>query len=226
VAAVLRQAAARGELSKTDIEWTIDRLAGRARRGNPRLQGVDRLDDILKAATLVFARRGYQRATIEEVANELMLTKAGVYHYFSSKQQILEAITERAMALAEEAVAKGIGEGKTPTQRLRLALEKYGTVVINEKGLSIFMRHFDELSESGQRELNARRKAIEATLRKVFEEGVKSKEFERRDSHLAVFGMFGAINWVYSWYEPGGRLPIDVIVHELVDQIIGGVGRR
>src|SRR5437660_2617136 len=90
----LQRAEARGELSSGEMEWSAARLTGRIRRGNPRLEGLDRRASILSAAAEVFRRRGYNRTTIEEIAAELFLTKAGVYHYFSSKQEILEHLCD------------------------------------------------------------------------------------------------------------------------------------
>src|SRR5438874_2181587 len=89
------------------MEWSAARLTGRIRRGNPRLEGVDRRESILRASAEVFRRRGYNRSTIEEIAAELLLTKAGVYHYFRSKQEILEQLCDQAMGAAERAVEMG-----------------------------------------------------------------------------------------------------------------------
>src|SRR5438105_8899748 len=108
VLSVLKKAEKRGELSPTEIEWSIGRLSGKVRRGNPRLEGVDRKEGILRASAEVFRRRGYNHATIDEIASELFLTKAGVYHYFASKQEILENLCSHAMTAAELAVEVGV----------------------------------------------------------------------------------------------------------------------
>jgi AcrR family transcriptional regulator len=226
VIATLKRAGERGELSQGAVDWSIGRLAARAPRGNARTAGVDRSDDILKAATQVFARRGYHHATIEEVAKELQLTKAGVYHYFGSKQEILDAIVERAMTSAEQALADGIAGGGRPVDKLRLALRNYGIVLLRDGGLSIFIRHFDELSEEMQQSLQKRRKRVEKSLRQVLEAGIAAGELNLQDPQVAVFGMYGTINWAFSWFEPNGRLSVNQVVDNLVDQIIEGVLAR
>jgi AcrR family transcriptional regulator len=223
---VLRRAAERGDISGSQLEWSIRRLAGNARRGNPRLGGRDRRQDILRAATTTFARRGYRHTTLEDIANELFMTKAGIYHYFSSKVAILEAIVEQAMVAAEDAVATGTAQRTTPTERLRRALRNYASVVLEQEAQSVSFSHFDELSSQVQAALNTRRKTIEAALRKVVEEGVALREFEVKDSHIAVFGILGAINWCCFWYDPGGRLSAEALVGELIERVLNGVVSR
>ena len=226
VVGALKRAGSRGELSDIEIEWSVARLSGKVRRGNPRLDGVDRPDDILRTATEVFRRNGYHHATIDEIANELFLTKAGVYHYFASKQEILEAICDRAMTAAEEAVASGVADGGDPYEQLRLALERYAEALMGQEGLQILLLHVNEISEKGQADIRRRRKALEALLRRVVEDGIRSGVFETDDAQVAVYGMLGAVNWMYSWYVSGGRLPAAKVRDTLVRQSILGVLSR
>jgi AcrR family transcriptional regulator len=50
---------------------------------------------ILDAAIAVFARRGYQAATMHELAREAGYTAPSLYNYFAGKQQIFEALVDR-----------------------------------------------------------------------------------------------------------------------------------
>ena len=226
VVAALQRAEERGELSEVALQWSVARLSGKVRRGNPRLDGVDRPDDILRTATEVFRRSGYHHATIDEIANELFLTKAGVYHYFSSKQEILEAICDRAMTATEHAVNSALAEAGPPVVRLRLALSRYADALTGEEGLQILLLNVAEMSDGKQAEMRRRRKALEMLLRSVIEEGVEAGVFHTADAQIAVYGVFGAMNWMYSWYVPGGRLTAAAVRDALVDQSILGLQAR
>jgi AcrR family transcriptional regulator len=226
VVRALKLAEQRGELTSTEIDWSVARLAGRVRRGNPRLEGVNRPEDILRAAAEVFRRRGYNHATIEEIAAELFLTKAGVYHYFSSKQEILEALCERAMASAEDAVKRGMDQGGTPDERLSRMFDEYLDAIMHQAAFSVLMRHLDEVSAPVLTELQRRRKEVEGMFRKVLEEGIRAGEFESTDSHVAVFGMIGAANWIYAWFTPDGRLSPEEVRETLRTMILNGVRAR
>jgi AcrR family transcriptional regulator len=58
-------------------------------------------DRILDAARSLFASEGYHAASMNDVAKACELTKASLYHYFESKQAILEALHEELVKEAE-----------------------------------------------------------------------------------------------------------------------------
>jgi AcrR family transcriptional regulator len=174
----------------------------------------------------VFRRRGYHHTTIEEIANELFLTKAGVYHYFASKQEILAAICDRAMTTTEEAVDSAVDGSDDPYHQLRSLLESYAAALQREDGLTVALIHVDEIPEAAQKDLDRRRKRLEAIVRKILEKGIATGLFEVIDTHVAVFGMLGALNWMYAWYRPEGRLSAEQVRQTLVKQLMDGVTVR
>lgn len=77
------------------------------RRTKPRRAVSDeeksqRRDDILGAAKIVFARKGYQATTIADIAKQVGLAYGSIYWYFSSKDELFHALME-----AEEAALRG-----------------------------------------------------------------------------------------------------------------------
>jgi AcrR family transcriptional regulator len=56
----------------------------------------DRRAQIIEAALRVFAQKGFVRATNKDVANEAGITPGLIYHYFKSKEALLQAIIEEA----------------------------------------------------------------------------------------------------------------------------------
>jgi AcrR family transcriptional regulator len=226
VLAALRRAEERGELSSTELDWSVARLSGTVRRGNPRLEGVDRRDSILRASAEVFRRHGYHRATIEEIAAELFLTKAGVYHYFSSKQEILEELCNQAMASAEAAVERAWEAETAPAERLERMLGEYAKSLTEVPAFTVLMRHLDEVGEASLADLQRRRKVIEAKFRKTLEAGIAEGVFETDDGRVAVFGLLGSINWMYAWFQPDGRLPAERVRDILVQLALNGVLAR
>ena len=54
------------------------------------------VEKILDAAERLFLERGYERTTIQDIVDELGgLTKGAVYHHFKSKEEILDAVSDR-----------------------------------------------------------------------------------------------------------------------------------
>jgi len=220
---VLKRAAERGELSVNELDWSIARLSGKVRAGNPRLEGIDRRDSILRAAIEIFRRDGYNRAGIETIANELFVSKAAVYHYFSSKQEILDAICERSsIATYDGVMAAREGTGD-PDPRLRSMLTGYARACMNEPGFSILMRHFEEVSDVEREKVQRRGKEVETAFRETVAEGVAVGAFSPPDARITVFGMLGSLNYMYAWFKPEGRLSPEQVADALVTFIVDGV---
>jgi AcrR family transcriptional regulator len=72
-----------------------------------------RRNEILDAAWACFARKGYHLTTMQDICQECELSAGAVYRYFSSKEEILRATSERSQeigrALVESAGARGRG---------------------------------------------------------------------------------------------------------------------
>ena len=88
------------------------------------------------------------------------------------------------------------------------------------------MRHLDEVGEASLADLQRRRKSIEARLRVTLEQGIEAGVFEMADVRISVFGMLGAINWLYAWFQPDGRLPPEEVRDNLVALVLNGILAR
>jgi AcrR family transcriptional regulator len=72
-----------------------------------RRRAADRPDEVLDAALALFARQGFARTTVEQVAAQAGLSKAAVYLYFPSKTALLQGLVHRAVAsVADPALAQ------------------------------------------------------------------------------------------------------------------------
>ncbi len=67
----------------------------------------DRRNQILDAAVATFSRKGFHQTTIEDIRLEASLSRGAVYHYFKSKEDIIDGIRQRSAKQAEAVVALG-----------------------------------------------------------------------------------------------------------------------
>lgn len=74
---------------------------------------------ILKAARKVFARRGYDGATMDDVAEACSIAKGTLYLYFKSKRQIYLGVLKEDLASLREATGEAIGHATTAPERIR-----------------------------------------------------------------------------------------------------------
>lgn len=92
---------------------------------------------ILDAAFELFANVGYSKTSISAVAKKAGVSKGLIYHYFDSKEAILEGIFDQLVQIGEEIL--NFPEGFTPTDKIRQILEQTFGFIENQTGLGKLM---------------------------------------------------------------------------------------
>jgi TetR/AcrR family transcriptional regulator, cholesterol catabolism regulator len=218
---VIEDAVHSGRLSRGDAEWSLDRLADAPRVPVLR-DGNNRKDDVLQAAIKIFRRDGYHRAKLDDVAEEVGLTKATFYHYFTSKTELLEVICDQAMTGAEEAIRRGVEAEGNARDRLRKVAEEYTLALINQASLPVLMRHFDDMETQAQHRLGKRRRDLEKMVIDIVRQGVAEATLHAAHPEIATLTAFGALNWVYVRYSPEGPLSETDVAEVLANQVVRG----
>ncbi len=67
----------------------------------------ERRNQILDAAVATFSHKGFHQTTIEDIRLQAGLSRGAVYHYFKSKEDIIDGIRERSARQAEAIFAEG-----------------------------------------------------------------------------------------------------------------------
>jgi AcrR family transcriptional regulator len=71
-------------------------------------------NEILETARRLIYTKGYEQMTIQDILEELQISKGAFYHYFSSKQDLLEALIERIYADAEQILRPVLEDAELP----------------------------------------------------------------------------------------------------------------
>ena len=78
------------------------------------------LASLVDVAVRVFAERGYDGTTIDDVAAAAGITKSSIYHHVDNKAELLELGVDRAMAVLQEMERQEVLVGRTARERMRL----------------------------------------------------------------------------------------------------------
>ena len=161
---------------------------------------------ILTAAADRFRARGYRATTLEQIAGDVGMSKATVYRYFRSKEQLLAAIFHRTMTLFERELASIRTEGLSPDEELRRVVRHHVRTVIAERSfLTVFFEEEAHLPGPLVRSIRRRKAGYDRVLGRIVSRALAqnggSIDIPPR---LLVFALLGMSNWVYTWYRPGG----------------------
>lgn len=159
----------------------------------------DRKAEIRRRAAEVFAERGFDRASIRDVAKATGLSLAGLYYYYKGKEEILFDIQHEAFTTLLEAHATTLAGVRDPEQKLRRVVDAH---------LAFFGSHIAEMKvmsrESAQLESEYAEQVDELKRRYVrLVRGIVEELNGRADvpTGVLVFLLFGMMNWVYTWYD-------------------------
>ena len=160
---------------------------------------------ILAAAVDLFYHQGYGKTTLEQVANELQVTKPFIYAHFASKNELLVEICSRAINLAHESLNRA-------TERLETVVRDFLTAVLtHQPHAMIYSREEKELEQKDRDAINQLRRGFDKRLVELIELGVKSGEFYADDVQLTALAIGGIVGWAPVWFRANGRLSLEQV---------------
>ncbi|WP_404436101.1 TetR family transcriptional regulator [Microbacterium aerolatum] len=122
--------------------------------------GTGRRPQLLDTAVRLFAARGYNEVTIEDLAVEVDLTPSGVYRHFDGKPAVLLAACDRAAVVLERAVLRVRESSSTPEEALRRLCRAYVDHSFRNRALMrVYFSELGNLSPEDQRRLRAMQRA-------------------------------------------------------------------
>ena len=149
---------------------------------------------IIDAARVVFAKYGYKKTTMDDIALSAKKGKSSIYYYFKSKEEIFEAVVETESRLLFDDIIKKVNLPITAKEKFRI----YVFTRLNKiRELSNFYDVLEnnfispmEFIEKLQTKYYKREIKI---LQDILQEGVKNKEFNMQDTEIAAIALVTAI---------------------------------
>jgi TetR/AcrR family transcriptional regulator, cholesterol catabolism regulator len=179
---------------------------------------------ILESAAQVFRQKGFHGASMAEIAEVVQLQKASLYHHFSSKQDILLELLDRALEMVTERMMLVMAQDVPADEKLRLAMCSY-LKTLSEQGdlVSVMLLEHRSLEPEYRSRHIPNRDRFEQMWRDLIQQGVETGVFACDNIPLTVRGLMGVMNWTITWYRPGGELSIDEISDNFASMFMNGL---
>jgi AcrR family transcriptional regulator len=150
-------------------------LTARLKLSNNKLVPDEKRQRIVSAALAVFFKYGYQRVSMNEIAEAAGISRPGLYLYFSSKEEVFRAaILQFADSLIEE-ISKGLPSQKTIEEKVRYAFEVW---IVQRFDLTLNSPEAKEISDSSyefaQEALDQSYEKLESVLASILKGHAKS----------------------------------------------------
>ena len=176
---------------------------------------------VIFAAGAAFRRRGYHNASMVEIARSLELSKAALYYYVKSKEEILYECHIMVYEAMDGCVKWARGQGETGLEKLQILYGEFARLLTRD-GLAL-LADVDSLKGDYQADVLKRRGKIERAVTRLVKMGMADGSIKQADPKVTVFFLMGALNWLNVWYEPGGRISGEDIAAQFVTQMSGGI---
>ena len=145
--------------------------------------GEDKKELILDSAKLIFAKYGYAKTTLEDIANVLGIKKNTLYYYFPGKEAIFNTVLSREAGLFWNEILEAVSKKKSASQKLYTILVEgmqYARKRINlhdfasEAFLDVKHALTNSPTDFSERQVDE--------ISKIIDEGVKNGEFKKCNS--------------------------------------------
>jgi AcrR family transcriptional regulator len=186
----------------------------------------ERLAGIYRTAAEIILRKGYDATSVNDIANALGMTKAGLYHYINGKKELLFNIMNFGLdELSEEVV--------TPAQaitdlgaRLRFIITSHAQLVTRGQGaITILVDEVMALTPAQNRIITRRKREYFDRLREVLDQLKAEGRLQDVDTTVAAFSLLGMIHWLSRWFRQTGSLTEEQVAEQIAKIALHGLMR-
>ena len=180
---------------------------------------------ILIGAAAVFAEQGMDKASMAQIASHCNVSKALLYHYYPSKDELIFAIIHTHLQDLEASVSEVIDPDLVPEEQLSLlvgiVLEKYRGADDAHKVQLIGTAALSDVQRGEIREVERR---IVRHFAKVLRQINPNLDTPERPLVMPVtMSLFGMMNWVYMWFRDGGLITREDYARVATTLILEGI---
>jgi AcrR family transcriptional regulator len=188
---------------------------------------TDIREQIVVAASNIFNKFGFRKATMDEIAQSMGKGKSSIYYYFASKEEIYEAVVEREAEQLRREVVRSISQAVDAKDKLRnYVLTRMKT--FRRVSNFYFAVRTEVVSHLDSIDRIRKKYDIEEIqlLQKILEEGVNKKIFRVEDAELTAIAIVTALKgleiplfWTKKRKNPEGQM------EELLNVLFYGIMR-
>ena len=183
----------------------------------------DRRLAIIETAAKLYADRGFLGASIADLAAACGASKALIYHYFPSKEDILFEVMDSHIRSLSEIEADISRLDGTANERLRALTHRFMQAYVGaEARHKVLLNDLERLPEERRTAIIDRQRAIVDYVQRLMEEA-HPQLADRGLGRAAAMLYFGMINWTHTWFNAHGPVSPDALAELAADMVTRGL---
>jgi AcrR family transcriptional regulator len=209
-------------VSSARLQKTVARRRESFHSSQP--ESTPQLNKILERATEVFCDKGYEGASMRDIARATGMSLAGMYHYLGSKERLLYLIQKHTFSTILGRLRDRLDGVSDPEQGIRVFILNHLEYFLEHQQAMKVLSHEDEALERDYgREVAEIKREYYRICRDLLNRYRKEKGIQF-DSRTAVLSLFGMMNWIYTWYNPRQDGGAERLARDMGNLLFRGIG--
>lgn len=187
---------------------------------------VNQKEKIINCAALLFAKYGYNATSIKSIAESCKVSKSLIYHYYFSKEDMLYDIAQSHINKLIS-IIDDCSRLKFETNQLKLKkiisqfMIEYKTSKNRHK---ILIQDIEFLKPSRQKKIKSLQMKVVRSVGEILKK-INPQIDEVKDLIPVTMGLFGMINWTFTWINPSGKMTYKDVSDLFTNIFINGLKR-
>jgi AcrR family transcriptional regulator len=183
-----------------------------------------KLEHILRTSAGIFAEKSYHSTSMRDISRATGVSLAGLYHYCKSKEELLFLIQDHCFGRVLERLeerTKGVAD---PFEKLRIFIDNHlSFFAANMAEMKVLSHEAESLGGDLHKHVSTKKERYARLARKILRE-IQEQNGKRSgvDLTVATYALFGMMNWIYNWYDPRGKLPVNQLVDNITRLFLNG----
>jgi AcrR family transcriptional regulator len=178
---------------------------------------------IVRLAAELFDQHGFHGTNVGEIALAAGIRKPTLYHYFSSKEEILYGIHAEAITILIEKQEMRSHDLPAEEALFEMMSDLIGLMDTHRGHIRVVSEHYRELGSENRATILRERARYQSMVEDVIRRGISRRELRQVDPRLVTLALFGMCNWAYQWYSPGGSMSSRQIAAVFCDLLVNGL---
>jgi len=162
---------------------------------------LDRREEIYEKAMELFIAEGYDQTPLSRIAKALGLAKAGLYHYFTSKEELLFFIHERNLKRDLIPIMESAEQIADPEKRLSYLIREYTKAsMARDASQRVLVHEVGKLEPEHRRIINQSWRRFFDLIRTCLADMEASGKCKKMNRTFVAFALIGMCRWTFNWY--------------------------
>ena len=194
------------------------------RAGSPQRRRAE----VLETAARLFAEKGYEATTSEDIGVELGMLRGSIYYYFKSKELLLFELIEQVWAGALAYLEEILASDADPVTKLDELIHRHIQYLAdNTVYAALFLHEARSLNPEHREVVAAHELRYQRAVTQLIKDGQRQGLIRAdADAKLAMFQVLGTVNWIYRWYQKGKRVSATRVGDQFSRTLLDGLRPR